>query len=310
MKHILMIFLDGIGLGDDDPAINPFAAGNFPTLHALTNSKRWIRDSGRIDGERAILVPTDPRMGVPGRPQSASGQAAILTGLNVPQLIGEHYGPRPNPEIRAILAEDNFFKQVVAHGMKAALLEGYPPRWHETVNRGKRLRSSYQQAAYESGQALFTEAEIYSGDALAVDWTGAGWRSDLGYNDTPIYTPEDAGRKMIELSRRYEFSFFSHWITDTIGHRGKVEDGVKILELFDAVMAGALAAWDDAEGLMIITSDHGNMEDLSHGKHTENDVPTVIIGEGRERFAEGLHTLADLVPLMADFLFSNETVTP
>ncbi|MEO8397325.1 MAG: hypothetical protein ABI700_30290, partial [Chloroflexota bacterium] len=151
---------------------------------------------------------------------------------------------------------------------------------------------------------LFTEAEIYSGDALAVDWTNAGWRSDLGYSDTPIYTPEEGGRKMIELSRRYDFAFFSNWITDTIGHRGKVEDGVKILELFDAVMAGALAEWDDAEGLIVITSDHGNMENLSHGKHTENDVPTVIIGQEKARFAEGLHTLADLVPRMADFLFS------
>ena len=78
---------------------------------------------------------------------------------------------------------------------------------------------------------------------------------------------------MVELSRRYDFAFFSHWMTDVIGHRGGIEDGVKALERFDAVMAGALAAWDDREGLLIVTSDHGNMEDLSHGKHTENDVP-------------------------------------
>jgi 2,3-bisphosphoglycerate-independent phosphoglycerate mutase len=304
MKHILLIFLDGIGLGDDDPATNPFAAADLPTLHALTKGHRWLRGIGRQESERAILVPTDPRMGVPGKPQSASGQAAILTGLNVPQMIGEHYGPRPNPAIRAILTEDNFFKQVVAHGMAAALLEAYPPGWHKAIDSGKRLRASYQQAAHEAGQALFTDAAIYSGDALAVDWTGEGWRSDLGYADTPVYTPEAAGRKMVELSRRYAFSFFAHWITDTIGHRGTVEDGVRILTLFDRVMAGALAEWDDAEGLMIVTSDHGNMEDLSHTKHTENDVPTLIIGQERAAFADGLHTLADLVPGMARYLFA------
>ncbi|HVU10085.1 MAG TPA: hypothetical protein VHD90_02355 [Phototrophicaceae bacterium] len=305
MKHILLIFLDGIGLGDDDPSINPFAAATLPTLTALTNGKRWLRDTGRVEGQRAILVPTDPRMGIPGRPQSASGQAAILTGLKVPQMIGEHYGPRPNPAIRAILHEDNFFKQVVAHGMNAALLEAYPPGFHKAISSGKRLPSSYQQASLEAGLPLFTEEAIYSGDALAVDWTGEGWRSDLGYTDTPIYTPEEGGRKMVEISRRYQFSFFAHWVTDTVGHRGKVEDGVKLLELFDHVMAGALAEWNDAEGLMIITSDHGNMEDLSHGKHTENDVPTVIIGDGKERFAESLHSLADLVPQMAQFLFAS-----
>lgn len=305
MKHILMIFLDGVGLGDDNADINPFVAATPPTLLQLSNGQRWIRGVGVQTSERAVLVPTDPRVGVPGKPQSASGQAMILTGREVPVIIGEHYGPRPNPPIRDILAQDNFFKQVVAHGMTAALLEGYPPRWHDAVNSGMRLRSSYQQAAHEAGLPLFTEREIYSGDALAVDWTGEGWRSELGYTDSPIYTAFDAGIKMVELSRRYAFSFFAHWMTDVIGHRGKLADGVRALENFDRVMAGALSVWDDEEGLIVITSDHGNMEDLSHTKHTENDVPTVIIGAGKEMFATGLHTLADIVPRMSHFLFND-----
>ena len=303
MKHILMIFLDGIGLGDDDPAINPFAAGNFPTLNRLTNGKPWVRNTGRQESARAILVPTDPRMGVPGRPQSGTGHATILTGRNVPALIGEHYGPKPNAATRALIAEDNFFKQVVARGMTAALINAYPPRLLAGINRGKLLRSGIQQAVHEAGLPMFEVDKLYSRDALSEDWTGAGWRDHLGYPDAPQYTPQEAGRQMVELSRRYDFAFFSHWMTDTIGHRGTVADGLRLLETFDGVMAGALEVWDDAEGLIVITSDHGNMEDLNHGKHTENDVPTLIIGAGKERFAEGLHTLADLVPRMADFLF-------
>ncbi len=302
-KHVLLIFLDGIGLGDDEPNINPFAAANLPTLTALTNGKRWLRDIGRQASDRAVFVPTDPRMDVPGRPQSASGQAAILTGKNIPMLIGEHYGPRPNAPIREILGQDNLFKQVIAHGMTAALLEAYPPRFHAVIQSGKRLPSSYQQAALNAGLTLFTEKEIYSGDALSGDWTNEGWRTELGYTDTPLYTPEEGGKRMVELSRRYDFAFFSHWMTDVIGHRGALADGVKALERFDAVMAGALAAWDDGEGLLIVTSDHGNMEDLSHGKHTENDVPTLIVGKGKDYFAEGLLTLADLTPRIAEYLW-------
>lgn len=303
MTHILLIFIDGIGLGDDDPAVNPFAAANTPTLNALANGHRWLQSAGKQTSPRAVFVPTDPRMGVPGRPQSASGQATILTGRNVPALIGEHYGPRPNPAIRALLAEDNFFKQAVAHGKTAALIEAYPPRFHEAISSGKRLRSSYQDALFQAGLPLFDEAALYRGDALAVDWVGEGWRTELGYTDSPIYTPERAGQLMVEISRRYDFSFFAHWVTDVIGHRGDLADGVRILELFDAVMAGALEAWDDNEGLMIITSDHGNMEDLSHTKHTEADVPTVIIGHGAAAFADGLTTLADIAPRMGRVLF-------
>src|SRR4051812_30112270 len=146
--HILLIFIDGIGLGADDPAINPFAAANTPTLNQLAGNQRWLRDTGRVESERAIFIPTDARFGVPGRPQSATGQAVIMTGRNVSAEIGEHYGPRPNPPIRQILAEDNVFKQVTAMGKRAALLDAYPPRFFESINSGKRLRSAIQQAAY------------------------------------------------------------------------------------------------------------------------------------------------------------------
>jgi hypothetical protein len=301
--HILMIFLDGIGLGDDDPLVNPFAAASLPTLTALTNGKRWVRGIGVQESERALFIPTDPRMGMPGRPQSATGQATIITGRNVPQAVGEHYGPRPNPAVRAVLAEDNFFKQVVGHGKRAALISAYPARLHDAINSGKRLRSSYQQALHEAGLPMFGEAELYSGEGLSEDWTGHGWREHLGYTDTPLYPPEEAGRRIVEVSRRYDFAFFSHWMSDTVGHRGTVEDGARLLEVFDSVMAGMLEAWDDAEGVLIVTSDHGNMEDLSHGKHTENDVPTLVIGDARDVFRD-VHDLSDLVPRMGRLLFA------
>jgi len=169
------------------------------------------------------------------------------------------------------------------------------------------LRSSYQQAAFEAGLPIFGEDKIYSGEALAVDWTGEGWHTELGYDDTPIYTPREGGIKMVEISRLYDFAFFSHWMTDVIGHRGDMKDAVNVLELFDAVMAGALEAWDDDEGLMIITSDHGNIEEIGNRKHTENDIPTVVIGSEKVAFAEGLKDLSDYVPRMAQILLPNRT---
>jgi hypothetical protein len=246
-------------------------------------------------------------MGVAGRPQSASGQAAILTGRNVPQIIGEHYGPRPNPSIRALLKEDNLFIRAVQRGEPAALLEAYPPRFHEALASGKRIPSSYQDAAIQAGLRLFTEDDVQNGDALAVDWTGAAWREHLGYTDSPLYTPFEAGQRMVALARRNRFSFFSHWLTDQVGHRGTVPDGVALLELFDGVMAGALNDWDDTDGLIVITSDHGNLEDLSHGKHTENDVPLVVIGDGAGPFASRILTLADIAPAVDAVLWNAHT---
>jgi 2,3-bisphosphoglycerate-independent phosphoglycerate mutase len=304
--HILLLFLDGIGLGDDNPAVNPFAAASMPTLTALTNGRRWLRGIGRQESERAIFVPTDPRLGIPGRPQSATGQAAILTGLNVPKLIGEHYGPKPNAAIRELLAQDNFFKQVIGRGKKAALLDAYPPMWHHDHNRGKSLRSSYQQAAYEAGQQIFDLEALKEGRALTPEWTSDAWHSYLKLKDAPVYTPYEAGQKLVELSRQYDFAMHSHWMTDMVGHRGPLERGVELLELFDGVMTGVLDTWDDDEGLILITSDHGNLEDISNRNHTENDVPTLIIGRAKAAFAEGLNDLSDFVPRMKQMLFGDE----
>ncbi|MBI5957147.1 MAG: hypothetical protein HY866_00330 [Chloroflexi bacterium] len=294
--HVLLLFLDGIGLGDDDPAINPFAAAHTPTLDALAGGQRWLRSTARTESERALFIPTDPRLGIPGRPQSATGQAAILTGRNVPAEIGEHYGPRPTREIRAILDQDNLFKRAQANGGSAALINAFPPRFHAAVARGKRLPSSNQYAALSAGLSLFTDKDIYSGAAMSPDWTGEGWRSDLGYTDTPLYGRAEAGAHLAQLAQQRRFTFFEHWVTDVIGHRGPLEQGIALLELFDGVMAGLLEAWDDEHGLIVITSDHGNFEDLSHRHHTENDVPTVVIGAARHLFAEGLRDLSGITP--------------
>lgn len=296
--HIHIMFIDGIGLGADDPAVNPFAIATTPTLNALAGGHKWLQSTPRIESERAIFIPTDPRLGVPGKPQSGTSQAVILTGRNVPAEVGEHYGPKPNAATRAIISEDNLFKQLVRAGKTASLLDAYPERLHASIARGKTLRSSIQQAANDAGVPMLGEDDLRNGAAFSVDWTGQGWREFMGYEDTPVYTPEGAGARIAEAAKQVDFSFFSHWVTDEVGHRGPMERGVALLELFDGVMAGMLANWRDEDGLIIITSDHGNMEDLSTRHHTEADVPTVIIGgrEQREQFADGFKTLMDITP--------------
>jgi hypothetical protein len=198
MPHVLLIFLDGIGLGDDDPTINPFAAAHTPTLHTLAGGHKWLRTTPRTETNRAVFIPTDPRLGTPGRPQSATGQATILTGRNISAEIGEHYGPRPNAPIRAILNEDNLFKRIIAQNGTAALIDAYPPRFHDLIASGKRLPSSIQQSALAAGLHLLTEEDIYAGRAMSADWTGEGWRSELGYTDTPVYSRAEAGRHWLD----------------------------------------------------------------------------------------------------------------
>ncbi len=294
--RILTLFLDGIGLGEDDPRANPFASADTPTMHSLANGKRWLASTGFQRSDGAVFLPTDPRLGLGGRPQSGTSQASLLTGLNVPQRIGRHYGPKPEAQTRAIIAEHSYFKRLTERGKSARLLTAYPPSLLANFARGKTLRSSIQQAAFESGAPHFTIEDVIAGRALTAEWTTESWRRHLKIDGLPAYSPRGAGRLLARLSRKYDFAFHSHWLSDHIGHRGSLARGLELLKQFDQLLAGLLEEWQSDDGLIVITSDHGNMEDLSTRRHTVNDVPTVVIGARATEFAAGYRSLTDFVP--------------
>jgi hypothetical protein len=294
---VLFIFLDGIGLGANDPNVNPLARAAMPNLAALLGGRKLLAESAPYNGDLATLLALDTILGVEGVPQSGSNQAVLMTGRNIPQEIGEHYGPKPNAPIRAILNEDNLFKRLTAKGKRCALLNAYPPRYFHGVESGRRLLSSIPHAVTSAGIPLFTDADLYAGRALSADFTGEGWRSMLGYPDAPLYDPHEAGEKMIELARQYDFSLFEYWASDYAGHEQNMEQAIKLMEIFDLVLGGIFAQMSklhNDELLVLITSDHGNMEDLSTRRHTTVPVPGLVIGAHRNPFTVGLKDLSGI----------------
>lgn len=302
MKRVIFLFLDGVGLGADDPASNPLVAGHYPTLEQLLVGHPPTLSTGRLSTPHAELIPTDAHMGVRGRPQSATGQAAILTGINAPQRLGEHYGPRPDARVRAVLDEGSIFKQLRTAGLRGYFCNAYPQGYFDAVNRGKRLLSAVPYAATVGGQALLNAADIYAGRALAADFTNAGWRDHLGYDDVPVYTPAEGGQLLWRIAQAYAFVFFEHWVTDTLGHQQDLAGAVANFQRFDAFLGGLLAVADLENTLIIISSDHGNVEDCRHGKHTENPALTLVLGAARQQSAEKIQSLVDFVPAIEDFL--------
>lgn len=302
VRRVLFLFLDGVGLGADDPAFNPLAGRSYPTLESLAGGRPLTASSGRVIGASAALIPTDAQMGIAGRPQSATGQASLLTGQNAPALVGEHYGPRPDSRVRRILEQGNLFQRVQELGLAACFCNAYPQAYFDAVQRGKRLLSAIPYAATVAGLPLLTGEELRQGTALASDFTGEGWRTQLGYTDVPVYSPAEAGAKLWELARDYAFVFLEHWQTDVFGHHRQLAEAVADLQVFDGFLGGLLDAADLDETLVIVASDHGNVEDCSHGKHTENPALTVLVGAASREYAEGVWALTDLAPAALDYL--------
>jgi bisphosphoglycerate-independent phosphoglycerate mutase (AlkP superfamily) len=118
----------------------------------------------------------------------------------------------------------------------------------------------------------------------------------LGFRDAPLMDAPHAGQKLASLANTYDFSLFEYWASDYAGHKQQMDRAVHLMETFDAVLGGLVEAWED--GLILVTSDHGNMEDLSTRKHTDAHVPALLIGDKaiREEFMHGLNDLTDIAP--------------
>ena len=110
----------------------------------------------------------------------------------------------------------------------------------------------------------------------------------LGYQDSPVFPPHQAGQLLASLAEKFDFSLFEYWASDYAGHGQDMGRAGELLGIFDQVLGGLVESWKHDEGLIFISSDHGNLEDLSTRRHTSELVPGIVIGGQRHEFCDGL----------------------
>lgn len=300
-QSVLIFFMDGVGLGSADREINPFVRANTPHLTTLLGEGWYLADKGVITTDSLTLVPTDANLDMPGRPQSATGQATIVSGRNIPKSIGEHYGPKPNPPVAAELAAGTLFSEVVLAGGSAALVSPYPQGFFDVIESGRRMLSSIPQAVINAGIPLMTHNDLRAGKAVSPGFTNEGWRIHLGYEDMPLLTLAEAGQQLANIGHQHQLAFFEHWPSDRLGHRGTIDEAAAHLEIIDEVLGALISSWldrGDEAGLLLITSDHGNIEEKNHRNHTRNPVPTILVGPGHEKWAAQINNLANIATIV------------
>lgn len=292
-----------MGLGANDPATNPFLNAPSKTLRALfgvvpTNA------NGTLSGTNTILVPTDARLGIPGLPQSGTGQTTIFTGVNAPAAIGEHLGPYPNQALRDILAQNNIFHQVQALGLTTAFGNAYPPFFFERLARGKARRTATLQSAIAAGVRLRGVEDLARGEAVSgLSMTNQFWAENGA--PVPLITPHQAGHNLIHIAHEHHFTAFEYAPTDIVGHKDDRQAILKVLDELDEFLGGIIESMNLAQDLVIVTSDHGNVEDWSVRGHTLNPVPTILIGARREELARRIRSLVDITPGIVELLIHN-----
>ena len=305
MPRILFVFLDGVGLGPPDPGTNPFARLALPAFERLAGGRPWTTATPVLDRDDHLFRALDANLGVDGLPQSGTGQATLFTGVNCARVAGRHFGPYPHSRTKPVLAEHNVFRRIeglgLPHPHPSAFANAYPPRFFEMVKRRNRWTVT-TLCCLEAGVPIRTLDDLREGRAVTADLTGEGWREMLGH-DVPPLSEEAAGARLAELGRSHAFTLFEYFLTDKAGHKQSHAGAERTLHALDRFFSGLLDAFDPARELLLVTSDHGNLEDLAVKTHTRHAVPLVALGRGAERFRHA-RSIADVTPAVIEALRS------
>ena len=298
-SSVLLFFIDGLGIGKREP-LNPF--------HGLAAAEPLAIFAGETPdlpfGGR--LAPTDARLGVEGRPQSASGQTTILTGINAPAAIGSHKQGFPNPPLLDIIREHSLFLQLKQSGIeRITFANTYTQAFFD---RRPRWISATTAAVEAAGMRFNVVDDLKAGRAVYHDFTTA-LLIERGEVVNPR-TPEEAGEILAGIVKAHRFTLYEYFLTDRVGHEQDFDGARKTILSLARMIRALLGNLDLANTTVLLTSDHGNIEDLSVRNHTLNHVPTLLWGAESLALKNKIKSLTDITPAICELLKPGPAITP
>lgn len=289
--RILFIFLDGVGLAEAG-STNPLSQVPMPHLWKLLDGPlvlNGVRDAAV--SPQVTFRALDACLGVPGLPQSATGQAALFTGVNAPALVGDHVSAFPTAALRELIAEESLLKRVAARGGQVLFANAHSERFWEMIRERKRPLGASTLTALAAGAPIPTLDDLRDGRAVLWDITHEVAREYLSY-EIELVSPEEAGARLARLAAEHDLVLYESFLPDLAGHRRAEPDWV--LRRLDPFL-GSVLARRSQETTVVICSDHGNLEDTTTKAHTRNPVPLVAVGPAAHYFRQA-RAITDVAP--------------
>ncbi len=305
---MIFIFLDGVGIGKQNDE-NPFFAAKCDYLPFFKGNK------GLPNGSPVKEI--DALLGVEGLPNSASGQTTLYTGINVPKLLGKHALSFPNAAMREIIVQQNLLSQLIKKGKNAVFINAYPLHAQffgkenaSIADNGEvKFSAQFPQAfrrrlsatscmMIAANQRPFDEADLIDEQCLYQDFSNR-LLIERGFK-IPVFSPEKAAKILYSASRNHDFILYEFFQTDVCGHRGSFDDQKNLVIELNRLIGHLLSLFDLETDTLILTSDHGNLEDNSSPMHTTNPVPFICFGNQSETIRKSVNSLADVTPTIVD----------
>lgn len=316
MPRVIFLFFDGVGIGRADET-NPFYTSTAEYL-PFFQGHRPPSDNGHVR-----VKPIDAVLGIGGLPTSASGQTTLFTGINIPKILNQHKGSYPDKFMRKTLLKGNILLNLGRKNVNARFLNAYPAH--------RELFSSRHIAIQEDGEFYFSdqfprlfrrrisvtscmllstltppfdEQDVREERSIYQDFSNKSL-IEKGL-DIPEFSPEKAGEIIYQASRSHDFLLYEFFQTDMHGHNADHQECEQLISRLDRLLGRLLSLLDPDEDTVLLTSDHGNLEDNTTRLHTHNPVPLLVWGAGSSQLRSAIDSITDVTPALLDFFQENK----
>ncbi len=297
---IIFVFIDGLGIGENRRESNPCAQPPIRLFNCFLTDR--FTKLLVFDG---LCKPIDAQLGIPGIPQSATGQAALFTGQNAAKLLNRHVSGFPNPPLRDLVAAHSIHQKLKSRGKRPAFINVYRPIFFE---RGPEALLPFLSvtsiANWQAGLPFFDLDHLLAKQAIYHDFTNFELKK-MGF-DVPLFTAEQAAMILAQASQHYDFCLYEYFITDWVGHGQNMELATHILVQLERFVFTLITQIDLSDTLLLVTSDHGNVEDISIKTHTTHPVPLMAWGKFRQELLDNCESLIDVTPTLLKLIDHHE----
>jgi len=288
---VIFLFIDGVGLGEEANG-NPFVHNRYRGFSAMAGEQLFSLHAKELDDENHFFRPVDATLDVEGLPQSGTGQAALFSGANAPEKIGKHFGPFPHSGTKHLLKQYSLFSKAQQLGKKCQFMNAYPEIFFKKAKKRNRWTCTTLMTK-NADITLNTTEDVKQQRALTAELTQEAWKKQLNI-DVPEISPQAAAERLLKQTERWDLLLHEYYLTDKAGHSQEAEKASRYLDTYDRFL-WQLIKQKPSNTTIVLSSDHGNIEDLSVKTHTLNNVPLFAYGPGARHFS-GAENIMDVTP--------------
>lgn len=255
---LVVIFVDGVGIGQKDVTYNPCLLSKFKLFSPIIN----LPFTG-------IPYSLDASLNINGLPQSATGQTTIYTGRNAAKLIGKHLFGFPNDKLKQLLSRQSIFIKLKSLGYRCKFINAFRPVFFTSPEIFRDLRLSVtSEMNRAAGLSFSTIKDIKNKKALYHDFTNHELIKK-GFN-LPKFDYNTASDILIGQAHEFDFILYEYFLTDKAGHSKNMEYAIKEINKIESLIFALIEKSQGSNTSIIVCSDHGNIEDLRTKSHTIN----------------------------------------